>query len=295
MKNTGRGPSPCGTVKRVLLVVAGALIMAFNLNTFVHAGGLLPGGFTGLALLIQECALRFAGKEIPFSILLYVFNAIPALISFKYIGKKFTLYTCLMIFLSGLLTDWMPAMFIEHLQVHDTYLSAIFGGILNAVAISMCLFADATSGGTDFIAIFLSEKYKKDAWNYIFAGNCVILIAAGYIFSIDKALYSIIFQFATTMALQTLYRGYQQKTLLVITSRPDRVYTLIRDETHHGATSFTGTGLYEMENRVMIYSVVSANQANKLAAAIRKIDPRAFINIIRTEQILGRFHKAPKD
>jgi uncharacterized membrane-anchored protein YitT (DUF2179 family) len=295
MPGAARLRTPGYTVKRAFLVTAGSLIMAFNLNTFVHAGGLIPGGFTGVALLVKEIFLRFFHIEAPFSILLYALNAIPAIISFHFIGKKFTLYSCLMIFLSGILTDWMPAMFIERLHVHDTYLSAIFGGILNAASISLCLFADATSGGTDFIAIFLSEKYQKDAWNYIFAGNCVILILAGCLFSLDKALYSIIFQFTTTIALQTLYRGYQQKTMLIITGEPDKVYTLIRDEAHHGATLFTGVGLYKKEKRVMIYSVVAANQAGKLAAAIRKIDPPAFINILRTGQIYGRFHKAPRD
>jgi uncharacterized membrane-anchored protein YitT (DUF2179 family) len=269
--------------------------MAFNLNTFVNAGGLLPGGFTGLALLIKESALRFAGLEAPFSILLYALNAVPAVISFRYIGKKFTLYSCLMIFLSGILTDWMPTMFIERLHLHDTYLSAIFGGILNAVSITLCLLADATSGGTDFIAIFISEKYHRDAWHYIFAGNCVILILAGHLFTIDKALYSIIFQFTTTAALRYLYRGYQQKTLLIVTNMPDEVYAFIRDRMRHGATLLTGIGMYKMETRTMIYSVVAANQVRALVAGIRKIDPPAFINILNTEQLSGRFRKPPKD
>ena len=282
-------------LRRILLTSAGALLMAFNLNTFVSAGGLLPGGFTGLCLLIKEIALRYAGVDVPFSILLYVFNAVPAFISFRYIGKMFTLYSCLMIFLCGILTDWMPAMFIEHLQLHDTYLSAIFGGILNAVSVALCLYADATSGGTDFIAIFISEKYHKDAWNYILAGNCVILAFAGYLFSIDKALYSIVFQFSTTIALRYLYRGYQQSTLLIVTSMPDEVYAVIRDKFRHGATSLSGIGMYESEKRTVIYSVVAANQVRKLVAEIRKIDPPAFINVLNTNEIAGRFNKPKKD
>ncbi|MDR3145894.1 MAG: YitT family protein, partial [Treponema sp.] len=66
------------TIKRLLLITAGALLMAFNINTFVHAGGLIPGGFTGLTLLIKECAFRFGGIEVPFSIILYALNTIPA-------------------------------------------------------------------------------------------------------------------------------------------------------------------------------------------------------------------------
>jgi uncharacterized membrane-anchored protein YitT (DUF2179 family) len=283
------------TVKRLLLIIAGALVMAFNLNTFVHAGGLIPGGFTGLALLIQESAFRFGNIKIPFSLILYILNAAPVIISFRYIGKWFTVYSGLMVLLSGLFTDWMPAMFIQTIQLHDMLLSAVFGGLLNGIAICLCLYAEATSGGTDFIAIFISEKYRRDAWNYIFIGNCVILVLAAFLFALDRALYSIIFQFTTTVVLSRLYQGYQQKTLLIITGKSTEVYELIRDKTHHDATSFTGIGHYKMTNRVMLYSVVSAGEVNGLVAEIKKIDPDAFINVIKTEQLNGRFYQRPKD
>jgi uncharacterized membrane-anchored protein YitT (DUF2179 family) len=283
------------TARRLLLVLFGAVLMAFNINTFVHAGGLIPGGFTGMTLLIQEICLRYGNFKVPFSIILYTLNAVPAVICFKFIGKKFTLYSCLMIAVCGILTDWMPAMFINAIQFHDTLLSAVFGGILNAVSIALCLYADATSGGTDFIAIFISEKYRKDAWSYIFAGNFVILALAAYLFELDKALYSIIFQFTTTIALTTLYRGYQQRTLLIITEKPDEVYTVIRNQTNHGATTFHGFGNYEKTSRTMLYSVVSADEVAPLVSAIKKTDSNAFINELKTEHLNGYFHMPPRD
>ncbi|MDR2303575.1 MAG: YitT family protein [Treponema sp.] len=283
------------TVKRILFVTAGAAIMAFNINTFVRAGGLIPGGFTGLTLLFQEICLRYWNIRVPFSVILYILNAIPALISFRFIGKRYSLYSCLMILLSGVMTDWMPSMFIEFLQFQDTLLSAVFGGLLNATAIRLCLHAGATSGGTDFVAIFISERYGRDAWTYIFAANCVILALAAWLFALDKALYSIIFQYTTTMALSSLYRGYQQRTLLIITNKPGEIYCLIRDATRHDATSFNGIGRYKMAERVLLYSVVAANETAPLVAAIRKTDKEAFINVIKTEHINGRFYRKPKD
>jgi len=280
---------------RLLLVLLAGVLMAFNINTFVHAGGLLPGGFTGLVLLTQEICLRYANYELPFSILYYILNAIPAAFCFKYIGKNFTIYSVIMVLVSGFLTDWMPAMFTEHLQLHDTLLSAIFGGLLNALCIALCLYAGATSGGTDFIAIFISEKYRKDAWNYIFAGNCVILGLSAILFDLDKALYSIIFQYATTAALGILYRNYQQRTLFIITNRPDEVYAVINKMTHHGATSFEGHGVYEKKERIMLYSIVTAPEVKKLIPAIRKVDGEAFINVLKTEQLNGKFFQQPKD
>jgi uncharacterized membrane-anchored protein YitT (DUF2179 family) len=283
------------TAKRLALIIAGSIIMAFNINTFVHAGSLIPGGFTGLTLLIQECADRYAGITIPFSPILFLLNAAPAVISFRFIGKRFSLYSCLAIVLTGLLTDFMPLMFIEMIQLHDTLLSAVFGGILNAVGISLCLHAEATSGGTDFIAIFIAEKYHRDAFSYILAGNCVILAVAGYLFSLEQALYSIIFQYTVTMGLGLLYKAYKQMTLFIVTSRPDEVYNLIWKATHHGATSFAGKGQYEKSDRIMLYSVVSANEVSILVSGIKKIDPDAFVNVIKTEQLGGRFYRRPKD
>lgn len=281
--------------RRLALITFGAALMAFNINTFVHAGGLIPGGFTGLTLLIKEIFLRYLNVNVPFSVVLYILNTIPAAFCFKLIGKKFTLYSVLMIFLSGLMTDFMPAMFIETIKLHDILLSSVFGGILNAIAILLCLFADATSGGTDFIAIIVAEKKRKDAWNYIFAGNCLILVIAGYLFTLEKALYSIIFQFTTTMVITAMYGAYQQKTLFVITTRPAEVYSIINEKTHHGATLFNGVGMYNMEERSLLYSVVYSNEVAPVMKGIHEIDPGAFINIVKTEQITGRFFKRPKD
>jgi len=281
--------------RRLVLVLAGAALMAFNIKTFVHAGSLFPGGFTGLTLLIQEVFLRYGNISIPFSVIFYILNSVPAVICFKFIGKKFTLYSVLSVFACGIMTDWMPPMLTSFLTTHDVLLSAVFGGLLNAVAISLCLHADATSGGTDFIAIFISEKYHKDAWNYILALNFVILTVAGILFGLDRALYSIIFQFATTMALGILYKNYQQRTLLIVTNKPDEIFKMISETTKHGATLINCFGSYGMNTHTLLYSVVTATQIKKLIPAIRKIDPAAFTNVIKTEQLNGRFTLSPKD
>jgi uncharacterized membrane-anchored protein YitT (DUF2179 family) len=283
------------TVRRLTLIVFGAALMAFDINTFVKAGELIPGGFNGVTVLIQKICSHYFGIEIPFSLVLYTLNAVPAVVCFRFVGKKFTLYSILMVFLCGIMTDFMPNMFIEFIQLHDTLLSAVFGGILNAMSIIMCLAAGATSGGTDFIAIYISEKHRKDAWNYIFAGNCVILAITACLFNLDKALYSIIFQFASTMVLNSLYRAYQQKTLLIITSLPDQVYHLIRERTHHAVTAITGKGLFNSQDRIILYSVVYSDEVTPLIKEIHAIDSDAFINVLKTEHINGKFFKKPMD
>ena len=221
----------------------------------------------------------------------YLCNLIPAIISFKFIGKKFTLLSCLMILLSGFFTDILPTITVTD----DILLSAIFGGLLSSVAVSFCLFAGATSGGTDFIAIFISERFGKDAWNYILYANMIILAVAGFLFGWESALYSMIFQFTATQLLNYLYRRYQKVTLFVITNKPDEIYTLIKEKTNHDATLFTGEGCFEKQTRHLVYSVISGDEKNLLVNAIKKVDPQAFVNIVNSKQILGKFYRKPND
>ena len=277
--------------RRLLLIVFASIIMAANIQSFVDAGGLFPGGFNGLTLLIQRSAQQFAGITLPFTAINFALNAVPAVISYKMIGKRFTMYSCLVIVLSSILTDLIPAMPITN----DILLVCIFGGIFNGLAISLCLLGGATSGGTDFISVAISERLGVDAWNYIFFGNCVMLAVAGLLFGWDKALYSIIFQFASTQVVHMLDLRFKRTTLFIISNRAVAIYEEIKDTTNHGATLFRGTGLYNGEERDMIYSVISGDQVKQITRAVHDIDPHAFINILKTDQVAGNFYRKPHD
>ncbi len=276
---------------RLVVVLLAAFLMAMNINSFVNAGGLYPGGATGIAIIIQRIALKYWGLSIPYTPVTVLLNAIPVYIGFKYIGKRFTLFSLVMVVTNGFFVDLLP----DYAVTQDPLLVAVFGGLLNAVAITMCLEVDATSGGTDFISIFLSQKKGVDAFPYILAGNVVILSIAGILFGLDKALYSMIFQYVTTTALHALYRTYQQRTLFIITDMPDRVCSMIYSVCGHGATLIDGEGSFAHKNKKIVYSIVSAADTRKIIPKIREIDPNAFINSIRTEEIMGNFYMRPRD
>lgn len=288
---SGWEPPLTGQARRLFLIVLASVVMAVNIKSFVDAGGLFPGGFNGLTLLIQRSAQQFAGIALPFTAINLLLNAIPAIISFRLIGKRFTLYSCLMIALTSVLTDIIPSMPLTN----DVLLVCIFGGIINGFSISLCLLGRATSGGTDFIAVALSERLNVDAWNYIFIGNCLMLVVAGMLFGWDKALYSIIFQFASTQVVHLLDPRFKRTTLFIISNRAPEIYEHIKDTTHHGATLFHGTGLYNGEERDLIYSVITSDQVKEITRAAREIDPHAFINILKTDQVAGNFYRRPHD
>lgn len=275
--------------RKILLILGASFLLALNVNTFVSEGGLFPGGAQGLTLLLQRSFQKFLHISVPYTPLNLAINAVPVYIGFRFIGKKFTLSSLVVIVLSAVLTDLLPTCAITY----DTLLISIFGGIINGIAISVCLREEATTGGTDFISIYLSQKTGSDSFNVILGINVVILLAAGLLFGWDKALYSIIFQFATTQVEHLLYRQYQQITLLIITDRPAEICEMIYGLTDHGGTIIDGTGSHEHNDRKIVYSVIAASDETEVMRAIRKIDPRVFCNVIRTEKLTGKFYQKP--
>lgn len=275
--------------KRIIVICAASVLIALNIKTFVRTGGLYPGGATGLTILIQSVAAKFFGIALPYTLINLILNAVPVYVGFKFIGKKFTLFSCLTILLTSILTDIIPGFQITY----DPLLISIFGGMINGLAVSWCLRMDATSGGLDFIAIYLSEKKGVDSWNMILGLNAIILVAAGLLFGWDKALYSIIFQFMSTQVLHILHRKYQKKTLFIVTNKPNEVCQAIDRVSKHGATIIKGEGAYEHSERNIVYSVVSSAECKKVVFAVKQADETSFVNALRTDQLSGRFYQRP--
>ena len=265
--------------------------MAANIKIFVRAGELFPGGIAGLTLLIQRSLSKFANIEVPYSILNYTLNVFPAIIGFKMVGKKFTMYSCFQIGLSGFLVDLIP----QQIVTVDPLLISIFGGILIGTSIGIILRGGASTGGMVFIGVLISEKFKQNSWNYILGFNVCMLTVAGYLFGWEVSLYSIIFQFTSTQVVNALHVKYRKVTLNIFTNNPKEMADKILSYTHHGVTRFEGIGCYTNEQKTMLYTVIEHSQLKDVLNIINECDERAFINVIDTKSLVGNFHTEPID
>lgn len=277
--------------KKIFCIILGSIIMAANIKIFVRAGELFPGGIAGLTLLIQRSLSKFANIEVPYSVLNYTLNVFPAIIGFKMVGKKFTMYSCLQIGLSGFLVDLIP----QQIVTVDPLLISVFGGILNGTSIGIILRGGASTGGMDFIGVLISEKFKQNSWNYILGFNVCLLMVAGYLFGWEASLYSIIFQFTSTQVVNALHVKYRKVTLNIFTNNPKEMADKILSYTHHGVTRFEGIGCYTNENKTMLYTVIEHTQLKDVLNIIDECDNRAFVNVINTKSLVGNFHTEPID
>ena len=278
-------------IRRVILCVVSGVIISLNLQLLVRSGGLYPGGLSGLTILIQDIFKKYQDINVPYGRLYLLLNLPTFLLGFRKIGKKFTLYTLITVGTVTLLTEIIPQATITA----DPLLISVFGGIINGASIVVALVAGATTGGTDFVSIFVTENTPVDGFSVILGFNAVMLSIAGLLFGWDRALYSIIFQYASTQVVHFLNNRYKKDTVFVITDHPDEIVDCLQRCVRHGITEMNVVGAYQGKQRTMIYTVISSPELKKVLRSLRETDPEAFVNVIRTERVTGRFYIKPND
>ena len=271
-------------------VCASALLQTYVIQAFVNPASLLSGGFTGVALLLERVA-HLMGASLPVSIGVLLFNIPVALFCWRSISKRFVLFSMVQV---GLLSAFLKIFSFQPI-LGETFLNVIFGGVLNGIAIAIALKSGASTAGTDFIALYVSNKTGKTIWPYVFAGNCCILAIFGSIFGWEHAAYSIVFQFISTKAIDGFYHRYNRSTLLITTKKPQEVARAYTDTLHHGASIIDATGAFSGEPVGIIHTVLSTYEVGDAIRLIRFVDPRAVVNVLKTDDFVGNFHRAGID
>jgi len=276
-------------LQTLLVIILSAAIYAFNIKTFVQFGGLIPGGFSGISVLSNRLILTYLHINIPFGYFYFSLNVIPTFLVFKYVGKRFTIFSVIQYVLVSIFTLVMP----NYAVTGDIMLIAVFGGLLAGVATSLALSVNASGGGTDFIAIYSAYKLKRSTWSYILYGNAILLTIAGLVFSWESALYSIIYQFVTIQVINSRHLRFKHVGLYMITEKPDEMMERIFKSTRHGITKLWGEGGFSKKPKCLLYMVINAFEVETVTQAAKDIDPKVFISITKVEKVIGNYYQKP--
>lgn len=163
----------------------------------------------------------------------------------------------------------------------------IFGGVVSGLGAAIALKSGASTGGTDFIALWVSNHTGKTIWGVIFGFNCFILAIFGFMFGWDKAAYSIVFQFISTKTIDSFYRRYDRVTLQITTRKADEVMTAYVDHFQHGISCAEVIGGYSREKMYLLHAVVSTYESQDIIKLVCDIDPGAVINVFHTLNFVG--------
>ena len=236
-------------------VLCSSLLQTFVIESFVHSAGLLSGGFTGVAILIDRAASLYGGS-ISTSLALVALNLPVAVLCYRSISPRFTLFSLLQVGMTSLFLKYfsLPPIF------DDILLSAVFGGFLMGISIVLALKGNASTGGTDFIALYVSNKTGKSIWSYVFMFNACILCIFGYLFGWLYAGYSILFQFISTKTVETFHHRYERLTLQITTQKAEEIMAAYVSGCRHGMSCVKAVGGYSHKDMSVLHTVISATR-----------------------------------
>lgn len=272
-------------------VFCSALLQAYTIRAFVSPANLLSSGFTGLAILIDRITSLF-GFSFPTFIGMLVLNIPVAIICWRSINRRFVLFSMAQVFLSSFFLNTFNNMHILP-AFHNVLLEVVFGGFLYGLSIALALKGGASTAGTDFISLMVSNRTGHSAWGFIFAGNCAVLCIFGSMFGWDLAAYSIIFQFISTKTIESFYHRYDRMTLQITTAHPDEVLEAYHREYRHGSSCAEVRGGYSGRTFWLITTVVSSYEVSDIVSIVRAEDEHAVVNVLRTEDFFGGFYRDP--
>ncbi|MBR3265758.1 MAG: YitT family protein [Erysipelotrichaceae bacterium] len=272
-------------------VLLSAITQAFALTSFSVPAGIYPSGVSGLSRLLSDILKTFMNYDLPYFYLYLIINIILAFIVFRHIGKLFTIFSLLQTVLVSLFASKFQALHI----LDDRLLMALFGGLINGFGVSLALTNGASSGGTDFLSVYFSNKFHRSMWDYVFVFNSLLVLVSGLLFGWETAAYSMIYQYTSTLIVNRMHKRYTHQAIIIVTKKPDAVIDSILNNVRHGITRISAKGGYMGDEETILYTVVNTFQTAEVVRYALQGDDKAFIETRNSIAVYGNYYQKPLD
>ena len=266
----------------VMLMIIGSFITAFALNKLIIPSGLLSGGVTGMSQILHHFVSLNVG------ILYFAINIPLLFIGFKYLGKKFSLYT---VFSTVIMSGFLYLIPIGYIWTDDILLCAIFGGLLASLGGGIVLRTGGSQGGLDIVSRVIA-KYKNVTVGkvglYI---NLVIILISGFIFGSEIALYTIISIFVGMKTYEVILNHVDRVSVLIITDKGEEVSRTVTSHMYRGVTTWNANGGFTHNEKTVLFCVLVKGELAQLKRLVKETDEHSFVTVISTQSVIGRFHQ----
>ncbi len=277
--------TPQQTAKEYLLLTIGTLFIALGVYFFKFPNHFSTGGVSGISIILGYYVPGLTAGSFVF-----IINAALLILGFAVFGRSFGLRTAYSSTLfSGVI--WLLEYLIPFSKPMTTQplLELIFAVSLPAVGSAILFNIGASSGGTDIIAMILKKYSSLNIGNSLFAVDFIITLGALFAFGVETGLFSILGLMIKALLIDLVLENIKtNKCFHIITSSPEPILNFIVENMHRGATILHGEGAYTHENRTVLLTVVNRTQAVRLRSFAKEVDPRCFILITNTGEIIGK-------
>ena len=271
-------------VKNFMIMTMGCVLLAIGVYFFKIPNGFATGGVTGIGTVLAKITPISAGTWI------WGLNVVLLLLGFIFLGKGNGVKTvyCSMLYsaITYVLEIVVP---LSQPLSNQPLLELVYAMLLTSIGSALIFNADASSGGTDITALILKKYTNLDVGKALLAVDFVVAASSFIVFDIQTGLFSLLGLFAKAFIVDAVIDNLNTcKYFIVITDKREEISQFIIETLHHGVTVSAVVGEYTKQDKAMIHTVCKRVEAIKLRNKIKELDPKAFIIITTSSEIIGR-------
>ena len=268
-----------------VLITLGTLLMAVGIYFFKFPNHFSTGGVSGLSVILGH----YFPSMTPGTFVVII-NILLLIVGFAVFGKSFgarTAYSSLL--LSGVTWVLERVLPMSQPMTHQPFMELIFAVSLPALGSAILFNLDASSGGTDIVAMVLKKYTNLNIGRALMCSDCIITFMACVAFGMETGLFSILGLVMKSLLVDMVLENINtHKCFHIITSHPEKIQEFIVNNLKRGATVLHGEGAFTHEGRTVLLTVVNRHQAILLRKYIRTVDPACFLLITNTGEIIGK-------
>lgn len=262
------------------LLVAGSTLCAVGVNGVLIPHHFVSGGLTGVALIVHYLAPFLPVAPI------YALTNVPLFIAgWFFISRRFFLYSIAGMLIFSAAMQWVHI----EVPVEDKLLAALLAGLIMGTGSGIILKSMGSAGGTDILSVILLERFTIRMGTTVLGFNSLVLAAAAFLFSIEDALFTLIYLYVSVKIVDLVVTGLsQRKAVFIISPNWERISRRILDEIHRGVTIIRGQGGYSGREQRILYTVVTFQEVAALKQIVRREDSAAFVVVTDTVDVMGQ-------
>ena len=263
------------------------LIVAVSLQFFLDPDGMVPGGFTGIAIIVKELTKGIVPDGVPLWITNLVLNVPMVPIVLKINGWEFAKRTVVG---SLLLSFWLAVIpYVQLMEEPDLFLTSVFGGVSMGIGVGLVFLGKGTTGGTDMCGAILHHFFPYISLPKLMQLLDVVITSVGImVFGIRIALYSIIVVYLTAKVSDRIMEGSTSaKMLYIISDQSALIAEKIIEKLGRGVTGLQGRGMYTNQDKTILICVISPREIARIKDVVLEADSRAFVIVNDSREVLG--------
>lgn len=275
-------------VREYFLITIGIILVAISVEYFFAPNNLAAGGVTGLAIVVNNFIPALNIGAITLIVNIILFGVAFLIIGGNFGGKTIFASLGLSVIMWGIETFLSPFAI-----TNDLIIATIFGTLISAFGMAIVFNNNSSTGGTDILAKIINKFFHVDIGKSLLIVDFVITLAAAVAFGLDIGFYSMLSVIILGITVDRFIEGFNSsKEVFIISDKTEQISKFILENLERGCTYLSGEGAYTGKKIKVIYTVLDRSEFIKLKIFIKDTDPKAFISVRESHEIVGEGFKA---